>query len=101
MVRSGCKIEALKTRDGISDSVFIGLLEEMPTLWRLSIREPRSLPMIIKRIAYNPFLPDLTYLECIASKTAGQVIDHVTRCLSESSFMKPLDGNLTMSEIVM
>lgn len=62
--RSACDLEAFQLKGLLSEVFLLTLIEEMPSLKRLSLREPSCLPRIIGRMVKDGFLPGLQWLEC-------------------------------------
>lgn len=62
--RSACDLEAFQLEGFLSEDFLLELIEEMPSLKRLSLKEPSCLPRIIGRMIQDGFLPGLQYLEC-------------------------------------
>lgn len=99
ITRSACTIEALKTLMGTPDDLLLGLLEVMPSLMRLSIWETSIFPSIVRQIAHDNFLPQLMLLECAISDLKPTV-KRLQEKLNPSSFMEPLDDDLTTLTII-
>lgn len=72
IMQSVCKIEALKVHASLSGGFLVALLDETPTLKRLSI-EVEDLSTILERMARDCFLPDLRLIEYLSGAPRLQV----------------------------
>lgn len=98
--RSGCKVEAFKTQYDMPSDILLAILDNMPSLRRLSIHETESFYQIVRRMACENYLPNLQLLECAVenlSSTARKLKVH----LGESEFMEPVDDICTMLRLVL
>jgi hypothetical protein len=91
IIRSTCDVHIFNGLLNAPEALILAILDKMPFLTSLSIRDIGVLPSILGRMAHEDFLPMLTSFECHTSfPEVISAASHLIDAMSDTGFMEPL-----------